>query len=226
MGVGYSPKIVTDGLVLCLDAANRKSYSGSGNVWRDLSSNGYDFTLVNSPDYSNRVITLDGTNDYAYLPSHNSNLAFSNGSMTLIVWEKIISYGNYGGIISSENSSNSYWSIIRDLSQTNYKFKWGSSALNFPTFIIGKWNMYCAVKDSSTNVYLYFNGFFVSSHTVSQTIPSQNNPITIGSYRYSDAIVGNYLSNQSIGPIQIYNRALTSTEILQNYNATKGRFGL
>ena len=226
MAVSSGPDIVDSGLVLALDAADRNSYPGSGTTWTDLSGNGYNFTLVNGASYNNGGISLDGTNDYAYLPSHNSNLAFPNGSMTLIVWEKLISYGNYGGIISTDTTADSYWKIFRDLSQTNYQFRWGSSTLNFPSFTTNIWNMYCAVKDSSTNVYLYFNGTLASTHTVSQTISSQNNPITIGSYRYDDAVAGLYLSNQIIGPISIYNRALSATEIQQNFNSVRSRFGI
>jgi hypothetical protein len=226
MALGHGPTVVTNGLVLALDAADRNSYPGSGTAWTDLSGNGYNFTLVNGASYNNGGISLDGTNDYAYLPSHNSNLAFPNGSMTLIVWEKLISYGNYGGIISTDTTGDAYWKIFRDLGETNYKFRWGSSIMSFPSFTTGRWNMYCAVKDSSTNVYLYFNGTLASTHTVSQTISSQNNPITIGSYRYDDAVAGLYLSNQIIGPISIYNRALTASEVSQNFNALRGRFNI
>jgi hypothetical protein len=226
VGLSHSPSLVLSGLTLCLDAGNTKSYPGSGTTWTDLSGNGYNFTLVNGPTYSNGGISLDGTNDYAYLPSHNSNLAFPNGSMTLIVWEKLNSYGNYGGIISPDTGGDAYWKIFRDASETNYKFRWGSSMMSFPSFTTGRWNMYCAVKDASTNVYLYFNGTLSSTNTVSQTISTQNNSIAIGSYRYNDAVAGLYLSNQVIGPVQIYNRALSAAEISQNFNALRGRFGI
>lgn len=204
----------------------RFNVADSNTNWKDLSGNGYDFTLVNGPSYNDGGISLDGTNDYSYLPSHNSNLAFPNGSMTLIVWEKLNTYPSYGGIISTDTNGDMYWKIYRDVGETNYKFRWGASAMSFPSFTIGKWNMYCAVKDASTNVYLYFNGALASTHTVSQTISTQNNPITIGSYRYNDAVNGYYLSNQVIGPMSIYNRALTAAEIQQNFNASRGRFGI
>jgi hypothetical protein len=226
MATAYNPSVVTDGLVLCLDAGNPKSYPGSGTAWNDLSGNNYNAVLVNGATFSEGGIKLDGTDDYAYIPSHNSNLAFPNGAMTLIVWEKLISYGWYGGIITTDTSSDLYWKIYRDVNQTNYKFRWGSSENSFPTFTLNKWNMYVAVKDSSTNLLLYFNGELASSYTVQQTITSQNNPITFGSYRYDNAVAGAFLSNQVIGSTLIYNRALSAAEVAQNFNATRSRYGI
>ena len=226
MGIAYNPGVVSDGLVLALDAGNPKSYPGSGTTWTDLSGNGYNATLVNGATFNNNGLRLDGTNDYAYIPSHNSKLAFPNGSMTLIVWEKVISYGVYGGIITTDTASDQFWKIYRDLGDTFYKFRWGGSQNAFPNFTLNTWNMYAAVKDASTNLFLYFNGNLASTYTVQQTIPSQNNPITFGSYRYNDAVAARYLSNQVIGPVSIYNRVLSAAEIKQNYDALRGRFGL
>jgi hypothetical protein len=226
MAVYAGPDIVENGLVLHLDAANPRSYPGTGTGWFDLSGNNYNAILVNGASFNDNGIKLDGTNDYAYIPSHNSNLAFPNGGMTLIVWEKLISYVNFGGIITTDTGSDLYWKIYRDGLQENYKFRWGSSQNSFPAFTLNKWNMYAAVKDASTNLFLYFNGQLASSHTVQQTITSQNNPITFGSYRYDNAVSGAFLSNQIIGPVSIYNRSLTSEEIQQNFNALRGRFNL
>ena len=64
MATRYSPAIVTSGLVLCLDAANPRSYSGTGTTWTDLSGNGYNGTLVNSPTFSQGVFTFNGSTNY------------------------------------------------------------------------------------------------------------------------------------------------------------------
>ena len=94
MGLAHSPRIVTDSLVLCLDAANTKSYGGSGTTWTDLSGNGNDFTLVNGVGYdsgNNGSLSFDGSNDYA-TRAHDSNnelastaLNFST-ALTISVW--------------------------------------------------------------------------------------------------------------------------------------------
>ena len=76
MGLAHSPSIVTDGLVLCLDAANTKSYPGSGTTWTDISGKGYDGTLTNGPTFSSNYggnIVLDGSNDFV-TGVHNSEL--------------------------------------------------------------------------------------------------------------------------------------------------------
>jgi hypothetical protein len=67
MALSHSPSIVTDGLVLCLDAGNPKSYPGSGTTWTDLSGNGNNGTLVNGVGYSGDnlgSLSFDGVNDY------------------------------------------------------------------------------------------------------------------------------------------------------------------
>src|SRR6056300_1230478 len=72
MALSHSPKIVTDGLVLCLDASDPQSYSGSGTTWYDRSGNNYDFTAVNGPTYSNGKFSFDGSNDYFTSPYNNT----------------------------------------------------------------------------------------------------------------------------------------------------------
>ena len=81
MSLNHSPKIVTDGLVLCLDAASRKSYPGSGTTWFDRSGNGNNGTLTNGPTFSSDnggSIVFDGTNDYVNCGTTLGNFGTSN----------------------------------------------------------------------------------------------------------------------------------------------------
>ena len=74
MGVAYNPNIVTDGLVLCLDAANKRSYPGTGTTWTDRSANGNNGTLTNGPTFDSAnggSIVFDGTNDYVTTTKNN-----------------------------------------------------------------------------------------------------------------------------------------------------------
>ena len=80
MATRYSPAIVTSGLVLCLDAANPKSYSGTGTTWTDLSGNGYNGTLVNSPTFSQGVFTFNGSTNYINV----SGVNFATGTSTIM----------------------------------------------------------------------------------------------------------------------------------------------
>ena len=94
MGISYNPKIVTNGLVLCLDAANAKSYPGSGTAWTDLSGLGNTGTLTNGPTYSsanNGSIVLDGINDYTSITCAANTIRAYNSTTQFII--KLPTYG-------------------------------------------------------------------------------------------------------------------------------------
>ena len=85
MGLSHSPRIVTDGLVFCLDAANIRSYPGTGTTWTDLKG-GNEGTLTNGPTFSSDnagSISTDGSND-SWLPFSVSSASFSLSSVTRI----------------------------------------------------------------------------------------------------------------------------------------------
>ena len=103
MAFNYSPKIVTNGLVLALDAANKKSYPGSGTTWSDLSGNGYTATLLNGTAFSSinfGTFVFDGTNDNASIP-YNTNLDPTSG-ITFEAW-----------IYPTNITTNRYYEIYR-----------------------------------------------------------------------------------------------------------------
>ena len=95
MAINYSPKIIRDGLVLCLDAANPKSYPGTGTAWTDLSGSGNNGTLVNGPVYSSAnggSIDFDGSNDYSSL---SSNIIPATGAFTVFFTYALTGSGGY-----------------------------------------------------------------------------------------------------------------------------------
>ncbi len=124
MGLAHSPRTVTDGLVLALDAGNTKSYPGSGTAWTDLigSNNG---TLTNGPTYNSDnggSIVFDGTNDYVTI-SDDSDFTFGTGDLTVEAWFKpdlSATVTNYHTIISCGWPLQLYWH------DTQFKF-WASS---------------------------------------------------------------------------------------------------
>ena len=218
------PKSVTSGLVLCLDAANSKSYIGSGTSWNDLSGNNNNFTLANGPTSNQFGLVLDGTNDHAYL-LHNGGLAFNTGNYTISAWHRNENSDvGYNGIITNDNTADDTWKIFRDINQSFYKARTNATILSFPAYTVGRFHHY-AFTFSGGVLQLYFDGT-IGNSTTGVPSPVYNTTMAIGSYRYSDAIASRYLTNQTIGGIYLYNRALSASEILQNYNATKGRFGL
>lgn len=109
MGLTHSPKIVTNGLVLALDAANNKSYPGSGVTWYDLSGNGNNGTLTNGPTFNVGnlgSIVFDGTNDYVSFNNSGTSTSFDfgTGDMTFTFWMLPSAWGDGAsrGIISKK----------------------------------------------------------------------------------------------------------------------------
>ena len=105
MAVGYNPRIVTDGLVLCLDSANTKSYGGSGTTWTDVSGSGNNGTLYNGPTHTSGAdgyFTFDGSNDYSQL---SDTLAPSTGSFSGFFWYQITGTSGRGGLFERRQGS-------------------------------------------------------------------------------------------------------------------------
>ena len=200
--------------------------SGNSLVWHDLGGNEYDATLVNGPTITSTGLELDGANDYISL-AHGGNLSFSSGSFTISVWHNYSGGTGYGGIITNDSNGDLAWKIKKDTGQAYFRAKssYGSgNEATFPAYTLDTFHHYAYTVTSSL-MQLYFNG--VAGNSVSNPgSPTAYNNIAFGSYRYDDAGNGSYLNNQTIGITLLYNRALTATEILQNYNAHKARYGL
>jgi len=231
MSFNYSPKIVTNGLVLCLDAANTKSYVSGSTAWTDLSKGGNTFTLTNGPTFSNvngGTIIFDGVDDYANC-SNSSNLQINQG--TISAWVKTSTPGSsFRGIIIKQNN---YGLFVNNGVLITYD--WGNPSIRTTGINIadGTWkNVAMTFTDNtgtpSNNAIIYLNGTAV----LTTTIKIFNNLIEVqlASGGTSDATPsgtrGIQQLNGSIAQSLIYNRALSATEIKQNYNATKGRYGL
>jgi len=232
MAFHYSPKIVTNGLVLYLDAANTKSYIGSG-TWSDISRGGNNGTLVNGPTFSSLnggSILFDGVNDSLTF-SNNSNLYFlNNSSYTLSIFAKIVtSDSTFRGLINREYGSprNGYnlW-FYRDsptvIAIASERFGGTGQKVTYILLnneeCINVWNQYLVTYDGIT-LKFYLNGIFKHSVLADGNITNTTGTLEI-SKRQTD------YGNCSISNVQIYNKSLSSSEILQNYNATKTRYGL
>jgi hypothetical protein len=229
----YEP-IVTSGLVLNLDAGFTPSYPTTGTTWYDLSGNGFNGTLVNSPTYSSNeggIITFDGINDYVEIADATS-LNFGTGGFTILMW--------VGGIPSYPGSAKTIirkgsrfdgnvagWSIVWAGSPQDLYFIISSSTARLegrtsPNGGLNGWSGYklIGVQRSGTNWNQINNTTVTTLGTFSGDV-NNTLPITI-SYNSQYA---SYL-NQQVGMTLIYNRALSSAEITQVYNATKARYGL
>jgi hypothetical protein len=230
MAFNYSPKIVTDGLVLYLDAANSRSYPGTGTAWNDLSRSGNNGTLANGPTFSpanGGSIVFDGVNDEGLI-NNNSTLNFDTGSFSVcIVASRSVgsssvlralakgagndTAGQAGYFIGA---SSTLWIFSVNPSGTRRTIS-SPMTYNQPTYICGVWGDGGLQK-------LYINGELKSSSTLTSGSTTGASNLSIG-FRESNS---DLYWQGTIAQTSIYNRALSATEILQNYNATKTRFGL
>ena len=227
MAFVHSPKIVTNGLVLALDAGNTKSYPGTGTTWFDKSGRGNNGTLTNGPTFNSGnggSIVFDGVDDVVVGTSGTYYIKNSGDPITLNTWVKPSRLGGqYQDIITNRSGSNSYnWILYQHTNDGSIQFHGISQ--NKSTYIptTGVW-LNITVTVNTSNLYsLFFNGSLYSASSNFQYGPNTSNRLSIGAgdAPYIEPFLG------SISNIQIYNRALSASEVLQNYNATKGRFGL
>ena len=214
------PDIVSDGLVLYLDAGSPNSYrTDFGTTWKDMSGNVNNGTLTNGPTYSSAnggTISFDGVNDYS---------SFSTTSLvvnTVNIWIYIKSTADSGVIYSGGDAYNSgawEWSIFILTNSIFFRGNAGGGAsINYPVSnYINQWKNFTLIRDLNTRCYLYENGVYKNDSGDSSTTNTNQLRLCKAATNYANADISN---------IQIYNRALSSTEVLQNYNAQKSRFGL
>lgn len=212
MATLYSPKIVTNGLVMYWDAANVRSYPGTGTTIYDLCKN-YNGTLVNGPTFSTAnggVIVFDGLDDYLY----NSAINYSSGTSTVIGAARY-SGATRGRMINAftNNWLMGHWSN----SVANYYAEgWVSSAGAGGSDT--NWRIYAATGNSAADSWsLYINGVINVSNNAGSQGP---NGIAIGRQGFNTS----EYSTGEFSFLMVYNRVLSASEILQNHNALKGRF--
>jgi hypothetical protein len=225
MGAYAGPEIVESGLVLALDAANPKSYPGSGTTWTDLSGNGNNGTLVNGVGYNSDnlgSLSFDGVNDSVDC-GNNSSLSVGN-NITANAWFYVNSTSVYQPIVSKVVSDGSLgWEVANSSGTFRTTFRPTATQINLSvgSLSVGNWYMGTMTFDNTT-ARLYLNGVQTGSTTTGGPVTlNSTQPLQIG----TRGIPSNWY-NGNISQVSIYNRALTAQEIQQNYNALKGRFGL
>jgi hypothetical protein len=216
------PNIVTSGLTTILDAGFIPSYPRTGSTWYDLSGNVNDGTLLNNPTFTtsnNGYFTFNGTNQVATLTSLNLQQNF-----TLSGWfnpNVLNGFAMFGQGITSANQGLHVWYI----SNTVIRFGMYANDTDFTVSTsTGNWyNIVCTYSNSSPYTkQLYINGVAQTGNVISAAAYVGTGTFRLGA-TYSSA--GNY-GNGSYSGMKTYNRILSQTEITQNYNALKGRYGL
>lgn len=236
----HSPRIVTDGLVMCLDAANARSYVSGSTIWRDLIQTNVTASLINGPSFDGRnagSIVFDGTNDYGSVQSVSGVTDFTlTDPYTVDFWVYVNNTQNDtvgdNSIIEkwNQNSTGGYPYVFRFIRATDglttiVSNGVGGSTNATITIIRDTWVHICGVFNQPANsLILYGNGgqlrasatyVGLTSGTISNT-----DPISLMSRQTIRRATGN-LAN-----LKIYNRALSASEVLQNYNALRSRFGV
>jgi hypothetical protein len=225
--------IITDDLILYLDAANPKSYVSSSSIWNDLTYNKNDAFLINGAYFSSEdkgTIVFDGFDEYA-----STNNVYGPTEFTICAWCKV-DYANsdtYARIV--EKGFNSEWSLnlnkFPGFSGNNkYNFQYYDNANIVTSNTNVNPNVYqyvvCTLQDSGGGVKtasIYIDGIFDNSASRTETLIGQTAPIFIGS---SSAALSIASLKGNVPIVQFYGRILTPSEILQNYNALKTRFNL
>jgi hypothetical protein len=225
-------KIVTDGLVLALDAADKNSYPGSGTTWADLSGNGNNGTLTNGPTFSSAnggSIVFDGTNDYI-IDSSTVNMPTGSSSRTIQMWVyPTTNTNNFVQLGIGFGGNQVYIVQYYRIGSPDYIFTDGVNGGNNLTIsgaqlpTLNTWN-FVVFGNSGQNYFYYLNGVSRLTGTWPVTLNTVGQKYVIGNR--DDGSGFNIPISGSIGLVNIYNRALTESEILQNYNAQKSRFGL
>ena len=221
----HSPRIVTDGLVLAVDAGNTKSYPGSGTSWSDISGQGNNGTLTNGPTYSSDnggSIVFDGTNDYIDVSGTESLNAPISINFTLSVWMYPTKTGNWQGVFTKNRSTGTQVGLF--LSSSNeFVFGFSGSGGNLigSSFSTNTWYHIVLVQAANTSRKIYINGSLDITKTSSfGTTSSGSETFRLGQASGVNEYFGGRISNASI----YNNKALTASEVLQNYNALKGRY--
>jgi hypothetical protein len=226
VAISYNSSIVTTNLGLCLDAGNPRSYPGSGTTWKDVSGTGNNGTLVNGPTYNSANLgsfAFDGIDDYVSV----------SGSRTLTeatfsVWLKRNgTQTNFAGILFSRGTSVTGLDFYSTTNNLGYHWNDAASSYGFNSALTtpdGAWCMgVLTVTATTATFYLcQSSGITTATNTVAHASTTLD-ALAIG----RDAVgPNNRYMNGSIAQASLYNTALTADQVTQNFNATRGRYGL
>jgi hypothetical protein len=219
--ISYYGNIVKDGLVLFLDAAKRDSYPGVGTVWNDISGFRNNGTLTNGPTFNSLnggSVVFDGVDDYSTLP----NIPIRTNLFTIDIWFKMNGNQSANAALLSVNAAASSNNIQISFINSNeiLFFYNGLTFIGFATsFSLDVWYNIMITRDTNNDIKTYVNGSQTNTinYNANYNFTEQ---LRIGVNRGNDTY---FKGNISVTRLYV-NKFLSATEVLQNYNATKGRY--
>jgi hypothetical protein len=229
MSLSHNPKIITNGLVLCLDAANPKSYPGSGDVWKDLSGFNRNFTVFGNPTFN-----------------ENGYFTFANNQTTQYAWrfpfETPTDKITYSCWFRSNFTSTTQTIFTYSVNGNNEMLLFANNTTQIAPHPLGVsrgtntnnmqnvWVNFVWSRNSATGENIFYrDGVQIGTYTASASIQlATGGHLIIG--QEADSPGGGFDANQNLdgdfSRLDVYDRILTLHEIQQNFNALKGRYGL
>jgi len=235
MAFAHSPKIVTDGLVFLLDAANPKSYNSGSAFWKDIVT-GVTGSFENGTSYDSAnlgSIVTDGTDDHVEFTSYDSDTQLGT-DFTISTFIKGTTIGGARKVIATNQDDyiTNGWGLA--INQNGYEIGRlflhtdSQTVISYNNYGAGQiaagWHLVTGVWNPSNSSYkLYYDGVEVASASSTNTPTNTNTVLRLGGHVNSP---DNRYAALDMSHITFYNRALSASEVQQNYNALKGRFGL
>ena len=220
MAQEYGPNIVTDGLVLCLDAADKNSHPGSGTTWYDLSNGMGNPSYLNDPTFQDSgslsSVYFDGSDDNVSIPG-----SLNATAGTISIWLKTSSWAENDIFFKAMGSGTNRWYMRQSGTTWEYGICRGNPGKykSVGSISSGVWGN-ITMSYYTSNILGYLNGTLTASDTFTDPGTSGGS-IRLGGYSTTQNLFTGY-----IAIVQIYNRSLSAKEVLQNFNAHRSRFGV
>lgn len=233
MTIYGGPEIVTDGLVFCMDFGSSKCYPGSGTSCYDIGGNSSTGEIVNSPTFTtsnnNKFFSFNDTTNSRLIKIPNSTL-LDTQTPSVEVWIKT-NATTHSGFWFEKGTVNTQYSLFQEGSNTQWRQNFTTGLSTFSTgtattagITITSWFQVTGTYVSGSRK-LYVNGILKNSDSATGTIATSNGGMSIGVYGGYNGSRG-YYYNGDIAIVRVYNKVLLASEVLNNYNALKGRFAL
>lgn len=228
MSVFSGPEIVNDSLMLQLDAGNTRSYPGSGSAWTDLSTRTASSTLYNSPTFTSNFLTFNGSTQYAIAPI---NLNFTQGTISMWVYPTAANDNNF--CVYTNNAPTSGYTHQLGISTTNklkvYIYDNGATLARLSTgtttLSINTWYNFSLVWLNGSYFKGYINGVEETTSALTAAWAFGSN-FWLGSNTGGGSGAPAAFFAGRISTTFVYNRALTPSQLLQNFEALRSRFNV